>query len=200
MRTIVIDLLRHGVHNNDYMTALGLDQVEASVRAHLHDVELDGAFHSEKNRAQEAVAHALLALHQRKVIMAQHGAFTVDGFFEGDIGADLHAAFEVIGDGATMGELIETWGAGETARNQVQSGLVGIATELSSLDPDKRSHHALVGYHGPLMGIAAVDTNTMPADFGFADIVRYTLENRDGQGWEIVSSTHLKCPLMSIVS
>lgn len=199
IRTVVIDLMNHGERNGDYTTARGFDQVAASVRKHLHGVDLDAAYHSERNSAREAAVHVLEILDGSRVMIARHEAFFVDALLEGNLLADLVVALAAIGTAGTMTELIQRWNVGRAARGQVQGGLMNIAGELAMLDPDEHNYHALVGYHGPLVGIAATDTDTMPARFDCADIVRYTLTN-DGRGWVIASSVHLRCPLVSLRS
>jgi hypothetical protein len=186
--------MRHGERDGDSNTTFGLEQVAASVRLNLEGASLDAIYHSERERARQAATHAAgIVGYDREPV--PHEAFFVDQYFEGQNGHDLDVADIVIGDNGTIEDLLRHWKAGEAARLQVQGGLIEIATEIAMLDPDQEEYYVLVGYHGPLTGIAALDPSTMPANTNYADMMCYELTDHDGK-WTIAASVLLRCPLV----
>lgn len=193
VRRVFIFLMQHG-EQDDTNTAFELAQVAASIALHLDSAKLDAIYHSERERARQAAVHAATILKYSRS-PTPHETFFVDPFFESESGIGLKTATDIISKDGTIKQLLQHWPAGETARHQVHDGLIEIAEELAIHDPDQEEYYVLIGYHGPLTGIAAVDPSTMPANHDVADMVCYELSDSSGD-WTIVASVLLKCPLV----
>ena len=196
MRTVIIDLMRHGEKRGDLNTAFGLEQITASTKLHLRGVVLDAAYHSDMNRAREAAVQAITTLNQQ-VYMSNHLGFFVRNLFSGEVGAELKRAEIAVGANGTVADFLRECDGGPALARDIARSLMAVAGEVSLLHPGKTDLHALVGYHAPLLALPAVNPEAMPIDMKLADIVRYTLTN-DGSGWVITDSLHLPCPLVKL--
>ncbi len=187
MRTVTLFLLRHGQKSGDSNTALGLEQLAATATAHLADITLSAVYCSDMKRTMQAAEHILAtrANPADATEIVKHPAFFVGHLSSPEHMEESVRIDKLLGEHGSTGD----WHANWKEAQLITRGIILAMEEMAELASD--GGNVLVCNHSPLCGLAA-SMDTPP--IGLADIVKYIMVD-DGNGWEIVSSTLLPCPL-----
>lgn len=186
IRTVTIFLMRHGQKSGDANTAFGLEQLAASADMYLAQITFDGVYCSDMNRTMQAAEH--IRSHRNNSAdtreIVRHPAFFVGHLSSPEYLEESMRIDKLLGEYGTTEEWHANWKEAGTITE-------GIVTAMKEMAEKHTGGSVLVCNHSPLVGLAAIE-NLPP--IGLADIVKYELAD-DGNGWRIISSTLLPCPL-----